>query len=264
MNRQQMNIRAIQARDAAKDFKSRQGGISDEAWKGISSDERKEFAEAGLTQATGIVGWKGERQKAMDSNSNWERAAYEHGFGNVREADDLREVFQASKDIGIKDMDSWNDARQFRRAHNDYDAKTHEGFENRIKDLEKASGGAAPQAEAAVEPAPEEMADPSQEIIDAKMRVGAWEGGKQETGGENMFKEQMASLTGNEVPSFGQEQTAAQAGSTDSNIANTNYTLDLGSFGNQANEGTNFNPSEKGRNSTLNLNQGYAPNSKWV
>ena len=169
--RNTLNRKAIQARKKSKDFKSRQGGISDEAWKGISKDERKEMAKAGLTQATGIYGWSGERDQAMESNSPWEKAAYEHGFGNVRKADELREVFQASKDIGISKMDSWNDARQFRRAHNDLDDKR---FKNIEKKLGKQDSKPEPKPEPE-KPKQEETVEKSDHYANAIATVNSFE-----------------------------------------------------------------------------------------
>ena len=110
-----------------------------------------------------------------------------------------------------------------------------------------------------VQDTPEPQADPSQKIIDAKLRVQDWQS-KEENAGSKIFEEQKEQLS-----SFGQAQTANQAGTTDSNIANTNNTLNLGEFGNQANEGYDFKPVTQGQEgNTLNLNKGYKPNSDWM
>lgn len=140
MSRQAMNIRGIQAREKAKDFKSRQGGISQEAWKDISKDERKEFAKDGLMPSTWQEGNFGEsgRDKFSSNQKIWETAAYEHGFGNVRDSDDLRKLHSSFKETGIKKMDSFNDARQFRRAHNDFDDKRFKAIEGKLDKQDSA------------------------------------------------------------------------------------------------------------------------------
>ena len=156
------NRRMLEARQSAENFKDRRGGIDPEAWKDISKDERSEMAKAGLVQGgSSNIHAYGTGSQSMaqgdKQRDKWENAAYEHGFGNVRSSDDLRTVFQASKDLGIKNMDSFNDGRAFRRAHNDYDDKRFKAIENQLGGTNTAT--TTPEAKEPEEQKPVEFSD---------------------------------------------------------------------------------------------------------
>ena len=116
------NMTLMRAMDHAKDWKNRKGGIDPDAWKGISKDEKKEMAEAGLMQggfhgAMANAGNVMSINKSNKKNEMWEHGAYEMGHGSIKTADDLRAVYQKGKEVGMGDSDSpWDAVRQFRSA----------------------------------------------------------------------------------------------------------------------------------------------------
>ena len=140
-----MNIRAIQARDAAKDYKSRKGGISDDAFKDLNKEEKKEWKDAGYISnaAVGFAANSYERDKYNDKRKRFEEAAYEHGYGNIETGDQAKDFMKGYKEVG-SNLNSYSDVRQFRRAHNDFDSKRFEDIESR---LDKQSSAPKPQVE---------------------------------------------------------------------------------------------------------------------
>lgn len=261
------NRRRLDAIKQATDHKNRRGGISNDAWKDLSKKEKKEMQSDGLMPSMGInfMASPGERDKFTSNQEKWENAAYE--FGGVSSANDLRDLHGAFKESGIKKMDSFQDGRAFRQDRGDINSQTNKentpGASTPAQDEDFIGLLPGEETTATIMPAVEEKVSPSQEIIDAKTRVGEYLGeGKDESVTESMFNKAKNTLTGG-AETAGEQQTTAQSARTDSDISNTDYTLNLGQFGNQANEGPQV-VNNKGKSTTLNLNKGFAPNSEWM
>jgi len=97
-------------------WKDRKGGISDDAWKGLSKKEKKKMQEAGLRMnrwgADPTLGDRG-RKKHDEGVSRWEAAAWEMGLGNVKDSDQLKKLFKRYEDLDFKNFNSMNDAKAF-------------------------------------------------------------------------------------------------------------------------------------------------------
>lgn len=171
MDRQKMNMEAIQARKKAKDYRSRKGGISDKALKGLNKKEKKEWKDAGYISntAVGFAANKYERDKYNDKRKMFEEAAYEHGYGNIETADQARDFMKGFKEAGTN-LNSYSDVRQFRRAHNDFDSKRFDEIEGK---LNKQGSAPKPQAKPEQPKKEEGPVTDSPEFAKAKETVAA-------------------------------------------------------------------------------------------
>ena len=110
-------------------YKDTPGGVDPSIWGDMSDDDKEYFAGQGFNTVSAksgnsIFDWndwkrgKGNYQLEGHENQNsgfWQEAAYEMGFGTVKKAEDLLEVRKKADELGITDLDSYEDVIQFRK-----------------------------------------------------------------------------------------------------------------------------------------------------
>jgi len=104
-------------------YKDTPGGIDPAIWDDMSKDDKKYFAGQGFNIITGSDFERGKGNYQLENHKNqnsgfWQEAAYEMGFGNIKDAKDLLAVRDKANEFGIKDMDSYKDVRKFRERLN--------------------------------------------------------------------------------------------------------------------------------------------------
>ena len=157
-----------------KSSKDRKGGISKDAFKGLSKSERKEMAKAGLAPSNRFWANMHDQKKGRNRNSKWEAAAWEMGMGRVKDSDDLKKLWDRHNELGIKDFDSYGDVAQFRKKVDQkaIDEMVNKGIESRwaewIKGKEaerSAQGEASSGLEPQVLPGAEDWNSPYMDVI---------------------------------------------------------------------------------------------------
>lgn len=124
-------------------WKKRKGGISQDAWKDLSKKEKKEMKEAGMMQPRWREGHFGESgQMKFDKKQRlWEAAAWEMGMGNVKDSDQLRELFKAYKDKDFNNFNSMNDVKAFdKTSKENIDKAIEDGINSRWEEFMKERG----------------------------------------------------------------------------------------------------------------------------
>ena len=134
-----------------RDYKKIKGGISKEAWEGISKKDRKEMAKAGLTQSRWVEGHFGEtgNERSSSKGKMWEQAAWEMGFGNVKNSKDLKKLYKRGQDLDFNNFNSMNDVKKFdKTSKKSIEAQIEEAVKKKMKHIDRGKSSGNSDSEA--------------------------------------------------------------------------------------------------------------------
>ena len=102
-------------------YRDRKGGIDPKVFRELSKKDRKEYAKEGLVGDRAKWLLTGDMRDARDDagyykktgQDKWEQAAWEMGFGNIKDVDDLKKLYRNKQEFGFNNFNSMQDVKQF-------------------------------------------------------------------------------------------------------------------------------------------------------
>ena len=135
------------------DWKKREGGINPDIFKELSKKDRKEYAEAGLDR-WGWADFSNQPWRGKDDRYGmWEKRAWEHGFGNVKTVEQLKELYKKGEAFDDKKLNSMQDVKKFdKTSKKSIDKAIEMGIKKKWDEFEKNFGGSREEEDDSTDP----------------------------------------------------------------------------------------------------------------